>query len=50
MRILSNEILIESYLRALDLKLEKEFIDLLLKEIKRRKLHVPAHYSQAQAN
>jgi developmental checkpoint coupling sporulation initiation to replication initiation len=50
MRILSNEVLIESYLRAMDLKLDKEFIELLLKEIKRRKLHIPNHYSQAQAN
>lgn len=50
MKLLSNEILLDSYLRALDLQLEPEFIDLLLKEIKRRKLHVPNHYSQAQAN
>ncbi|MDF2926199.1 MAG: Sporulation inhibitor [Paenibacillaceae bacterium] len=50
MRMLSNEILIDSYFRAQDLKLEKEFIELLLKEIKRRKLPLPNHYSQAQAN
>lgn len=50
MRLLSNEILIDSYFRALDLKLEREFIELLLMEIKRRKLHIPNNYSQAQAN
>lgn len=50
MKILSNEVLIDSYLRALDLKLDKEFIELLLNEIKRRKLHIPHDYSQAQAN
>ncbi|WP_438446490.1 sporulation histidine kinase inhibitor Sda [Gorillibacterium sp. sgz5001074] len=49
MRILSNEVLLESYFRAVDLKLEHEFIELLLTEIKRRKLHIP-HYPQAQAN
>lgn len=50
MRILSNEVLLDSYFRALDLKLEREFIDLLLTEIERRKLHIPNHYPQAQAN
>lgn len=49
MRLLSNEVLLESYYRALDLKLEREFIELLLSEIKRRKLHIP-NYPQAQAN
>jgi developmental checkpoint coupling sporulation initiation to replication initiation len=50
MRILSNEVLLDSYFRALDLKLDREFIELLLKEIQRRKLHIPNIYPQAQAN
>lgn len=50
MRRLSNEMLIDSYYRAIDLKLEQEFIDLLVNEIKRRDLPVPEIQSQAQAN
>ena len=50
MKCLSNETLIDSYLRALDLRLEEEFINLLLNEIKRRKLKVPVTYPRAQAN
>jgi developmental checkpoint coupling sporulation initiation to replication initiation len=40
MRLLSNENLLESYYRAVDLKLDREFINLLLEEIKRRNLQV----------
>ncbi|GFR39300.1 hypothetical protein PRECH8_25960 [Insulibacter thermoxylanivorax] len=40
MRLLSNENLLESYYRAVDLKLDREFINLLLAEIKRRNLQV----------
>lgn len=40
MRTLSNEILLESYYRALALELEEEFIQLLLAEIRHRKLPV----------
>lgn len=50
MRILSNETLIDSYLRAVDLKLEEDFIHLLLTEIKRRKLKVPSSFSKARMN
>lgn len=50
MRMLSNEILMDSYVRAVELKLEKEFIELLLIEIKRRKLVISEDYSPAQAN
>lgn len=50
MRLLSNETLLDSYVRAMELNLEKEFIDLLLMEIKRRKLNVPQSYPRAQAN
>ncbi|RAV20351.1 sporulation histidine kinase inhibitor Sda [Paenibacillus contaminans] len=47
MKLLSNELLMDSYLRAVDLKLDQDFINLLLKEIRRRNLHVP-YYPQAQ--
>jgi len=40
MKLLSNETLLESYYRALDLKLDREFINLLLAEIERRNLQV----------
>lgn len=40
MKLLSNETLLESYYRAVDLKLDREFINLLLAEIKRRNLQV----------
>jgi developmental checkpoint coupling sporulation initiation to replication initiation len=40
MRLLSNEILIDTYYKAIDLKLDKDFIRLLMQEIKRRNLHV----------
>lgn len=40
MKLLSNETLLESYYRAVDLKLDREFINLLLAEIERRKLQV----------
>ncbi|PYI54068.1 sporulation histidine kinase inhibitor Sda [Paenibacillus flagellatus] len=49
MRTLSNEALIDSYKKAVDLKLDREFVMLLLAEIKRRKLNL--YYGQeAQAN
>lgn len=38
MRELSNELLIESYFKAIDLQLSKEFIRLIETEIKRRSL------------
>lgn len=50
MRTLSNETLLDSYFRAVNLQLDEDFIDLLLEEIKRRQLNVPAIYPQAQAN
>lgn len=50
MRALSNEMLLDSYFRALDLQLEEDFIHLLLKEIKRRQLNIPEHHPKAQAN
>lgn len=37
-RLISDETLIDSYYKALDLKLESDFVDLLLAEIKRRNL------------
>ncbi|MFC5988785.1 sporulation histidine kinase inhibitor Sda [Marinicrinis lubricantis] len=40
MKLLSNEALVETYVKAVDLNLERDFIDLLFQEIKRRKLNV----------
>ncbi len=40
MRSLSNESLIETYFKALDLKLDNEFINLLLDEIRRRNINL----------
>jgi len=37
-RQISDETLIDSYYKAIDLKLESDFLDLLLAEIKRRNL------------
>lgn len=48
MKSLSNEALIETYYKAIDLKLDREFVTLLLAEIKRRKLNIT--YYEAQAN
>lgn len=50
MRSLSNEALIDSYLKAIDLKLDREFVTLLLAEIKRRKLNMAFYIQEAQAN
>ncbi|MFK7694636.1 sporulation histidine kinase inhibitor Sda [Paenibacillus sp. HJGM_3] len=50
MKSLSNEALIDSYLKAIDLKLDRDFISLLLAEIKRRKLNVLYYTQDAQAN
>nr|WP_084224620.1 sporulation histidine kinase inhibitor Sda [Paenibacillus pectinilyticus] len=38
MRQISDETLIDSYYKALDLRLESDFLELLLAEIQRRKL------------
>jgi len=43
-RGLSNESLIETYFKAIDLELEQEFIRLLEQEIARRNLSVEAVY------
>ncbi|OZM57776.1 sporulation histidine kinase inhibitor Sda [Lottiidibacillus patelloidae] len=40
MRILSDQMLLDSYAKALELKLSKEFILLIEKEIDRRQLNV----------
>lgn len=40
MKELSNESLIETYLKAIDLQLESDFIKLLEQEIERRNLDV----------
>ncbi|MEK3791478.1 sporulation histidine kinase inhibitor Sda [Paenibacillus sp. FSL R7-0204] len=40
---LSDEMLLDSYHRAIELHLEHDFIALLLAEIRKRNLHSPAH-------
>lgn len=40
MRVISDETLLESYWKALDLQLDVDFVNLLLMEIKRRDLSV----------
>lgn len=39
MRIISDETLLESYFKAIDLNLDSDFLDLLFDEISRRKLN-----------
>ncbi|MED4603017.1 sporulation histidine kinase inhibitor Sda [Paenibacillus validus] len=48
MKLISNEILVDSYFKALDLKLEKEFVELLLEEIHRRELNLD-YYREGDA-
>ncbi|WP_248927799.1 sporulation histidine kinase inhibitor Sda [Paenibacillus hamazuiensis] len=50
MRMISNEVLIDSYYKALDLQLDKEFVELLLEEIKRRQLNVEFYPGNAQVS
>lgn len=45
MKLISNEMLVESYFRAIDLHLEEEFVELLLDEIRRRKLNLDYYRS-----
>ncbi|SEU19417.1 sporulation histidine kinase inhibitor Sda [Paenibacillus sp. NFR01] len=40
---LSDEMLLDSYFRAIELQLEHDFIALLLAEIRKRNLHSPEH-------
>ncbi|WP_199620501.1 sporulation histidine kinase inhibitor Sda [Paenibacillus alkalitolerans] len=40
MRLLSDENLLETYFKAIDLDLEQDFINLLLDEIRRRNLEL----------
>ncbi len=40
---LSDEMLLDSYHRAIELQLEHDFIALLLVEIRKRKLHSTVH-------
>jgi developmental checkpoint coupling sporulation initiation to replication initiation len=40
MKALDNEVLVETYLKAVDLGLEQEFILMLYEEIKRRHLEI----------
>lgn len=40
MRLLSNEALMETYYKAIDLQLEHDFIHLLVQEMKRRNIRL----------
>ncbi|QPC46960.1 sporulation histidine kinase inhibitor Sda [Mangrovibacillus cuniculi] len=42
---LSNELLLESYYKAVDLRLHEDFIALIRQEIERRSLHLVAKSS-----
>ncbi len=48
MRLMSNEVLIHCYFKALDLKLEAEFINLLRDEIKHRQINID-YYTNGEA-
>ncbi len=41
MRLLSNDILMDTYNKAVEMQLEREFINMLLMEIHRRDLKIP---------
>ncbi|WP_010271159.1 sporulation histidine kinase inhibitor Sda [Paenibacillus senegalensis] len=41
MTLLNDDILVETYQKAVELNLDREFISLLLAEINRRKLELP---------
>jgi developmental checkpoint coupling sporulation initiation to replication initiation len=43
MHLLSDEALLDAYMKAIHLGLEREFIDLLVEEIIKRELHIPTH-------
>ncbi len=47
MRVLSNENLLDAYHKAIELKLEKAFIQLLLDEIRRRNIHIGSRFYSA---
>jgi developmental checkpoint coupling sporulation initiation to replication initiation len=46
MRMLSNEMLLETYYQAVELRLEEEFIRILLSEIRHRNLGVQSRANQ----
>lgn len=48
MRLLSDESLLETYFKAIDLDLEEEFIRLLLEEIQRRNIELTLKDSRWQ--
>ncbi|MCZ8522384.1 MULTISPECIES: sporulation histidine kinase inhibitor Sda [Paenibacillus] len=48
MKLISNEILVDSYFKAVSLKLEEEFVELLLEEIHRREIKLD-YYQDGEA-
>ncbi|MVP01727.1 MULTISPECIES: sporulation histidine kinase inhibitor Sda [Paenibacillus] len=49
MRQISDETLVESYFKALDLELESDFVDLLLGEINRRHIVLETYNGEEAA-
>ncbi|MBN6185846.1 sporulation histidine kinase inhibitor Sda [Aneurinibacillus sp. BA2021] len=43
MHLLTDEALLDAYVKAMHLGLEQEFIFLLVEEINKRELHLPPH-------
>ncbi|MGN7382250.1 MULTISPECIES: sporulation histidine kinase inhibitor Sda [unclassified Paenibacillus] len=53
MTLLNDDMLVETYQKAVELKLDREFISLLLEEIHRRNLSLPisrGEYAEPQQN
>ncbi|TVY08504.1 sporulation histidine kinase inhibitor Sda [Paenibacillus cremeus] len=48
MKLISNEILVDSYFKAVSLHLEDDFVELLLEEIRRRQINLD-YYRQGDA-
>lgn len=43
MHLLTDEALLDAYVKAIHLQLEQDFIVLLIEEINKRDLHIPPH-------
>jgi|CeladaMinimDraft_18_1061708.scaffolds.fasta_scaffold02356_3 hypothetical protein len=45
--LLSDELLLDAYRHAIRLKLDREFVQMLMAEIRRRRLHLPDESASA---
>jgi len=45
--LLSDELLLDAYRHAVRMKLDKEFVQMLVAEIRRRRLHLPEESASA---